>query len=805
MLLSKVKRSLLRGTLSLLLLLIMTFSVAAQSFAPVFEWVKRFQSGEKIELKVHLSDDSFVFLHSQTTDIDQATFERLLISNYQRHSKGPVVEKIQVRLKELGYYGGPVDGDFGVGTEKAVKSFQKAKGLAVDGNVGPQTWKALFPQGNTPTPAIPQLKILPSGELELVIRYEINKLLYLKETRREDKSRVWEKTEFIRINSYPLKYWPDFIKQAISQGLMEYEAIEDEENLYISLIFKQADPSELQFGKQLLKFSDEFYEYMKISREFESWVGSTDKFVILVHEPHWSLAGQYQLVSGLKAFLDINSQYKFRFLVEGYFTEETKYIPTAPLLKRFSTDVSTISQVFSLLRNYFINGPYAYRLLYDPNLPAVAIDDPELIKKTPAKQRIKDLVEISEVLGNTTQKLEKLPSNKISEAQWALNMLGLYASADIRELKGQALIDRQLHLAKFYDILANSLKELQFQDFASEISFLENQSKDYQTNSESYQIALERNTTMARNISEHFNSKEYSNRIPVVFIGSFHTPAVTSHLHSEGIGYVVIEPRVLPIATEKEQKNFNEALGLDTRPSYLKKCRGNLLALQVAPIEKEITQYYEPFLKKREAPRIKAQKAYFQQSFQSLHPNKINLTFLNEVLETNGFLNNTQISFASDEMNLPPLFQEAFASFSFDPEGGAPRLIFFHPEDKGWEREDRYRFLQKVSPIIPYEGISYKEFQRQTRKVRFYQDQETNRIFCNSFDPESQTFYLSEGDRIKIFNSLPLPREKGEKEAPIYFMISVRDVIYYEKGLFSKKCGKVETFHWSLQTKKVIC
>jgi lysozyme len=38
-----------------------------------------------------------------------------------------------------------VDGDFGRGTEDAVKSFQRERGLVVDGIVGPGTWEALRP------------------------------------------------------------------------------------------------------------------------------------------------------------------------------------------------------------------------------------------------------------------------------------------------------------------------------------------------------------------------------------------------------------------------------------------------------------------------------------------------------------------------------------------------------------------------------------------------------------------------------------------------------------------------------------
>lgn len=61
----------------------------------------------------------------------------------KKGSKGSDVKAIQKKLKELGYLSDSVDGDFGPNTEKAVKSFQKASGLEVDGVVGPITLAAL--------------------------------------------------------------------------------------------------------------------------------------------------------------------------------------------------------------------------------------------------------------------------------------------------------------------------------------------------------------------------------------------------------------------------------------------------------------------------------------------------------------------------------------------------------------------------------------------------------------------------------------------------------------------------------------
>jgi hypothetical protein len=56
----------------------------------------------------------------------------------KRGDRGPAVKQVQRALHVE-----PVDGIFGTGTEAAVESFQREKGLMVDGRVGPQTRKAL--------------------------------------------------------------------------------------------------------------------------------------------------------------------------------------------------------------------------------------------------------------------------------------------------------------------------------------------------------------------------------------------------------------------------------------------------------------------------------------------------------------------------------------------------------------------------------------------------------------------------------------------------------------------------------------
>ena len=58
----------------------------------------------------------------------------------KKGSTDPAVRDLQEALKVLGYDPGPIDGTFGSATETAVKAFQQAKGITVDGVVGKVTW-----------------------------------------------------------------------------------------------------------------------------------------------------------------------------------------------------------------------------------------------------------------------------------------------------------------------------------------------------------------------------------------------------------------------------------------------------------------------------------------------------------------------------------------------------------------------------------------------------------------------------------------------------------------------------------------
>jgi N-acetylmuramoyl-L-alanine amidase len=63
-------------------------------------------------------------------------------------SRGEAVRDLQVRLGALGHEIPPVEaGGYGAATEQAVRAFQEARRLRVDGICGPQTWSAVVESG----------------------------------------------------------------------------------------------------------------------------------------------------------------------------------------------------------------------------------------------------------------------------------------------------------------------------------------------------------------------------------------------------------------------------------------------------------------------------------------------------------------------------------------------------------------------------------------------------------------------------------------------------------------------------------
>jgi len=89
-------------------------------------------------------------------EFDGSKFPEGEMRNLSSGKEGEDVYWLQMKLKELGYYNGTCTGTYLGGTQKAVKAYQRAMGLNVDGNCGRATWNSLMKlveeENATPTP-----------------------------------------------------------------------------------------------------------------------------------------------------------------------------------------------------------------------------------------------------------------------------------------------------------------------------------------------------------------------------------------------------------------------------------------------------------------------------------------------------------------------------------------------------------------------------------------------------------------------------------------------------------------------------
>ncbi len=77
-------------------------------------------------------------------DADNETLNVPFKKKLAKGSSNTYVKHLQQRLTDIGYYTGPISGNFASKTLAAVKEFQKQNGLEVTGTVGEETWNAVF-------------------------------------------------------------------------------------------------------------------------------------------------------------------------------------------------------------------------------------------------------------------------------------------------------------------------------------------------------------------------------------------------------------------------------------------------------------------------------------------------------------------------------------------------------------------------------------------------------------------------------------------------------------------------------------
>ncbi|WP_318246497.1 peptidoglycan-binding protein [Guptibacillus algicola] len=116
-----------------------TYHTSTGYFGPITEKaVSDFQKAKGLTVTGTANGETLSALKGATAKAASTYSQTLSIGE-----RGQAVSDIQTKLKNKGYYNYSVDGIFGPITEKAVKQFQKAKGLSVSGVVDQATENAL--------------------------------------------------------------------------------------------------------------------------------------------------------------------------------------------------------------------------------------------------------------------------------------------------------------------------------------------------------------------------------------------------------------------------------------------------------------------------------------------------------------------------------------------------------------------------------------------------------------------------------------------------------------------------------------
>lgn len=93
-----------------------------------------------LEAKLQDKEDEIYSLKEALMKSEQLKSSKKVVGEVKSR---PNVKQIQMALQNAGYSPGPIDGRMGKQTRSAIRQFQSAHNLAVDGKVGKKTWAVL--------------------------------------------------------------------------------------------------------------------------------------------------------------------------------------------------------------------------------------------------------------------------------------------------------------------------------------------------------------------------------------------------------------------------------------------------------------------------------------------------------------------------------------------------------------------------------------------------------------------------------------------------------------------------------------
>lgn len=733
------------------------------SFDKIFDIIDSESPSSEVGLRAKLHGDSVIFFKPVETSVSKSQFDQAQKIIFSVGDAGTHVARIQFALQERGFYIGTIDSSFGSDTKRAVEMLQKSEGFSIDGKVGEKTWRSLFPTEDQPTALLSGIDMLPDNNFRF--EFYVNELTSLKETYLNNEPSEWRQVRWLPILGISEIEWPIFVDSALRHGLTDYSEYTTDKNSFGFLTFKQSSPKSLSFANRVLRFNPEFYDYMRFSADFPPRSGQRfNSFIILIHDPHFSVGGVIQLLHGLGSLLKANPDFEPVFLVEGAFESPWQHIPLDPLQKCFSSSTASTTQIYAMLSRFLIDCPLAYRLLAGQNIPAIAIDDNDAIKMTPDRPRMLSDDPVLQVIRTTYSKLDQHPSSSTKKsATENLAFLSLYVRSDPSELKGEEYLAYFATLDTVASEVAYQLTKLSRSQYVEEVAIL----NSYATSCNQYvkhmQPAFRRDTVMTMNIVGQLSQDP--ERVPFVFIGNFHTHGILNVL-PQNLGYVVIEPRQQGLLDSTDHDLFN--LAIHNRSDYFEQIMSHIKQ-PTYPRKTELPAYRNFLLKTAEQVASSDSKFLSTCEFSPSVGEKV----LSSV-RSNPIMATAAIYAVGGGTRSPPPsdYSRAFASFSFGPERLKPELTVFDPSDAGWNRGDRARYLKAVVFNTP----SSRGDDTRIRQATFSVDDVTKRLFAALYDSATKSYYLFENPSLQDIQSLlHAPRKSSKLKVWMHMIIGEQD------------------------------
>jgi len=424
----------------------------------------------------------------------------------------------------------------------------------------------------------------------------------------------------------------------------------------------------------------------------------TNGFVVVAHDPGQDIGGRFRLMSGLAALLAANPNVSFEYLVEGAF-------PAKPVGLQPSLQVRSEERAIGDggLGDYL-------RRFSEPQRKWIVnyLDESSELLVEPSKIQaaLNALAEMAAPKGQASTDSEEAAARRM--VLEGVEMTAALQRADSTNLSATQLIKHLERLKAGFGALGDVASEISKSspEMQAHADALEKESAAYAAEVQKCRNALKRTETMLPFIETA--GRNSAKKVPLVFIGSYHTQGITRQLRTDGIAYVVIESR--------RRAPHNHLLhGPDADFKSAARTSKGLSSLT----EEQVRTSHIPFISTILPDAISRQNSIMTATdIGNFDLNRLQLavasngSLLDSVVEIGkvdlrdvnssgvGSANTGRLSRRSSSAPAPGMPLGAFAFF--DDVDGKPRLVLLDKDNKRWCEEDRYAQLADAMFSVPY-------------------------------------------------------------------------------------------------------